>query len=199
MLLTFSITFSMAACIKIEVADNSSENGKGAIEVQKEASDEEYATKESPADIRSVQTIKGTFGEFSFKLENAYLGDAAISKLIEMGEDKDMIQGFVNSEENYRAVLLEYNVSAGKGFETEPFVVSEILGNDLWDIEYKSKYEYVFTNLMKNANLDAVNLTLKTGEESKAYALYALPENTHSFVNSISGENKDYWFIYNLD
>lgn len=195
LLLASALVFSMTGCIQIETSE---EPSKKQEEVKENNREEDYATKENPADIRSKQTIEGVWGTFSFKLDNSYLGDDAISKLTEMGEDKDMVLSFVSSEEGYKAVLLEYTVSADKGFEEEPFAAYEILGNDLWDTEYKSKYDYYYTDLYENAGLDVINLTLKTGEESKAYILYALPESVQSFANCVSGENRDYWFVYNL-
>lgn len=199
-LLAFALSFSTTGCITIEkdtdkkVEKNQNEEPKSDIQEQSD----DYATVENPADIREKHSLKGTWGTFSVKLDNAYVGEEVTNKLTEIGEDADLANGLIEGEEGFKTVLFEYTISADKGFKEEPFNGYEILGNDFWDVEHKSTYEYYSTDLMKNANLDVINIVLNAGEESKAYALFAFPNDANTLVNCIDCEDGEYWFKYTL-
>ena len=182
------MVISLTSCVTYEG------DGDESAEKQEEAKD--FATKENPADPTEKQTISGMWGTFSFKLDKAYCGDDAITKLKEMGENTE--DNFSDSRDGFKFVLLEYTVSADDGFDDNDFMFADVIGDDMWDTELKSKYEYAVYDLYENASLDYYNLTLNTGEESKMYEIMELPDKVDSYITSISGEDREYWFLYNL-
>lgn len=188
-LLVSVMTMSLVAC-----GDDSPNEETDEVTTQETDSADDYATKENPANVAENNTVDGLWGQFSFQLKHAYTGNDATDFLESIGED---IENFPFEEGN-KLVVLEYTVKADKGFDENPFEGSEVVGNDLWDTELESKYEYLVFDLYENANLDYYNLTLETGEESTMYEVLELPEDVNSFVTSIDGDERDYWFLYDL-
>jgi len=191
-IITASILLS--GCIsKTDDPIDDTTGGDTAQEQQKVSSD--YATKETPADPTEKQTVNSSWGTFSFKVDNIYLGESALDRLSEMGENTD---DYSDNQDGFRLTLLEYTVSADSGFE-DVFEAADVTGGNMWDVNFKSKYEYYVHDLYENANLDYYNLKLKNGEESKMYILYELPEDAKEYVTCIDGMDKEYWYLYKLE
>ncbi len=160
---------------------------------EEESEDEDYATKDNPADAREENTVKDYSGTYTFKLVNSYVGDDALSELEEMGEDTDRYEAY---DDGYKLILFEYQLSADDGYEEYPLYGDAMLG-DPWSTDMESKYNYYAYDLMANAGKDYINVELQTGEESTVYEVWSLPEEVDEFVEKVVGE-RDYYFLYTL-
>lgn len=162
---------------------------------------DDQATKENPADPTQKVTIEDYYGVFSIKLDNTYVGSEALDFLGSIGENPEDFDYSDSFDGEYaKTVVQEFTVSADEGFEDEDtaFSYASVIGNDMWDTEYKSKYEYIVPDLYENADLDYYQLTLTKGESSKMYFVFAIPEDVDKYVSSISGVNRDFWFLYDV-
>lgn len=194
-LLVATLSLSMTACIsKDDSSDESTYESSTNVEEKQEA--ENFATKDNPADIRTPTTITDMWGTYTIQLLNVYVGDDALNQLKSMGED---VENFTPINSGGKTVLFEYQVSADKGYDENPFLGSDIFGNDMWSTDMKSKYEYSVFDLYENASLDYYQLELNTGEESKMYMVQELPGSVNQFVSSFSGNDEEYWFLYDLN
>ena len=157
---------------------------------------DDQATKENPADPTQKVTIEDYYGVFSIKLDNTYVGSEALDFLGSIGEDPDNFY----PEDDYKTIVHEFTVSADEGYEDEDtaFSYADVIGNDMWDTEYSSKFQYWVPELYENAGLDYYQLTLTKGESSKMYLVFEIPEDVDKYVSSISGVNRDFWFLYDV-
>lgn len=155
------------------------------------------ATKENPADPFEESTIVFEEGTYTFRLKNLYVGDEAFDKICEIGEDDYYRDEFYGM----KYMLLEFEVHA-IDVNVGSFYPS-LMGNDLWDTEYMSIYDYYYLDLRANAGRDGVNVSLRKGESADpVYMLYAIPEDVTVFRNglfSLGYDDRDYWFEYRLE
>lgn len=159
---------------------------------------EDQATVESPADPTQKVTIEDYAGVFSVQLDSTYVGSKATDFLTSIGEDASNFSGENIIQEGYKLVVQEYTVSADQGYEDEPFSYANVVGNDMWDTNHKSKYNYSVFDLYENAGLDYYQLELSNGENSKMYFVFEIPNEVEKFVSSITGLNRDFWFVYDV-
>lgn len=162
---------------------------------------DDQATKENPADPTQKVTIEDDYGVFSIRLDHTYTGNEALEFLASIGENPEDFDFGDSFDGDYaKTVVQEFTVSADEGYEDEEsaFSYAEVIGNDMWDTKYKSKYEYVVHDLYQNAGLDYYQLTLTKGKSSKMYFVFSISEDVDQFVSSISGANRDFWFLYDI-
>lgn len=152
------------------------------------------ATIENPADPTQKISIEDLSGTYSIQLDNTYVGDNALDFLVSIGENRNDFSEPV--ENNYKLVVQEYTVSADKGYESEAF--SYTPGNEIWDVNHESTYDYYSLDLYENASLNYSQLTLENGESSKMYVVFELPENIDRYISSVSGADREYWFTYDV-
>lgn len=160
---------------------------------------EEHATIENPTDPTKKVTIEDYSGVFSVKLDNTYVGSDAVSFLTSIGEASEQFGSDSLIDAGDKLIVHEYTVSADQGYEDEPFSFANVISNDMWDANHQSKYEYAIFDLYENASLDYYQLELNSGESSKMYMVFELPANVDKYVSSISGVNRDFWFVYDVD
>lgn len=159
---------------------------------------EDQATVENPADPTQKITIEDYAGVFSVQLDNTYVGSKATDFLASIGEDASNFSGENMIQEGYKLVVQEYTISADQGYEEEPFSYADVIDDDMWDTDHKSKYEYGVFELYENANLDYYQLELNNGESSKTYFVFEIPNDVEKYVSSVTGLNRDFWFTYDV-
>lgn len=159
---------------------------------------EDQATIENPANPTEKITIEGYSGVFSVQLDNTYVGSDAVDFLASIGEDKEQFGSDSLVDDGDKLIVQEYTVSADQGYEDEPFYYTDVIGNDMWDTNHESKYEYSVFDLYENASLDYYQLELNNGESSKMYFVFEIPADVNEYVSSVSGANRDFWFVYDV-
>ena len=160
------------------------------------------ATRNQPGNPYEPHTIKSYEGIFTFRLVQSYTGEDAIEKLKEMGEkdfSEERLHGLAAalSEEKLKYMLLEFEACVEEGY-SDGFYCSDVFGNDVWDTELMSKYNYAGLDLRAKAGLNSYFVVLHEGEQAPAfYVILAIPEQVTVFRNVIYS-NREYWFEYDL-
>lgn len=160
------------------------------------------ATRNQPENPYEPHTIKTYEGIYTFRLLHAFSGEDAINKLAEMGEkdfSEDSLPGLAAalSEEKLKYMLLEFEACVEEGY-SDGFYCSDVFGNDLWDTDLMSIYNYAGLNLRAKAGLNSYFVVLHEGEKApEFYVILAIPEQVNVFRNVII-ENREYWFEYDL-
>ncbi len=201
----------LGACILALAACGSRENSSNSDEETEEVTEEESAvetdiidpdlvtpseegvTKQDFLDVREDHTVELENGTFTFRLTEAYVGTDAEEQLEDLGEN---VNDFFLFEDGLSYVLLEYQVKADSGFEEEPFSGEDLLGYDLWQTDLTQTFPFYCIDL--DSDLNYTNVTLRSGEESTAYALYEMPEDLDAFADCLTGKDTEYWFLYQL-
>ncbi len=152
-------------------------------------------TMDDLLDVKENHTVRLEGGTVTFRLEEAYAGEAAQEALSQMGEDPE---DFVPFESDMQLVLLAYQITVEDGYTDTPFRADELLGTALWSKDLSNLYEYYLMDLNKNQALTYTQVSVSAGESSPCYVLYQLPDTVTSFVAPVESVDGTLWFLYSL-
>ena len=142
-------------------------------------------------------TVTDSDGSMDIKLSKVYLGDDALQKLTDMGEDQ---KEFTESAESgYKLVLYEYEVKVKDGA-----MIGDTVTGEFYLSDKKTEFDDWWpVDLLKNTDKDLSSgeIEIPAGETANVYIAYYMPEDLKDY-NEIVLTNEDgteIWVHYVID
>lgn len=150
-------------------------------------------TKDNPLDPTKPFSLSDYNGTINARLIDTYVGEAALSKLESMGEDRSNFT--FNGNPDYKTVVLEYSVKVIKGK-----FFGDLLGGEMYEPNKTSKMDFLCYELRKNADRDLFggDVSMNAGYSDTLYAVYGIPTEFQDFYEKIDSTDDYAWFHYSL-
>lgn len=142
---------------------------------------EALPSKEDSTEATKGFTVTDADGTMDVVLKKAYVGDDALSKLEEMGEDK---ANYTEDEDpGYKIVLYEYEVTVKDGMLIGDPITGEMYMSDR-KTEFDDWWSYDF---YENADKDIATgeVEMNAGETGTLYCAYAMPQDLTDYYELV--------------